>query len=181
MNKELALRIRENKGRQVLKTLLPRLQQMLNYTTIECLKLSDTDRLIDLHKKGYQRSVEHAPETFRIVLSQKDLGKLPLFLECVKAGLEKQQIYLLLKQSEFCGVFVIPLGLTLDHFEGIIQQDGDSVSVLTQDEKQGFLLDWNAGDTEETYDISFWGPNWSIQANKCADLFGKATSNWNSS
>lgn len=168
MSELLSLKVRENKGRLALQSLLPRFSRMLEAGAIEVLPLPATDKISAIHRSGYQRTVGLTPDTFRVFYNDSQAAELHKFLVCFLSRIEDQSVYCLLKQSEYCGAFVVPLSSVLTHFRGVIEEDGDSMNLLAKDEMNGMMLDWNDGDTEVAYELALWGAEWGRRAQDCA-------------
>ena len=64
------------------------------------------------------------------------------------------------KASEDCGPVSMTAGHVLSACEAIRAFDGDAVSMLSEDHKQGFIFDENRDELFETFEVSVWGSVW---------------------
>jgi hypothetical protein len=58
----------------------------------------------------------------------------------------------------------------LSHAASIISLDGDSLSALSLNGKEGLLIDHNADDPVHRYEVTIWGERWPIVAVACEAL-----------
>ena len=64
-------------------------------------------------------------------------------------------------------VVEISASILLTKAESVIHLDGDSLAVLSHDGKDGILIDYNADDEEQVYELSVWGERWPITIMAC--------------
>jgi hypothetical protein len=158
---------RENKGHQMRPAFLGSLTQALNSPVdvgaLQSLRL--TDELASVAKRSYLASRQGKGLSMRQAFraNERDLA-----LSAAKAmadELQGEPASLLTKQSQFCrAVSLEAADQALKRCEELLELDGDTVLLVSRDRQDGFMLDYNADDPIETYEVAVWGDRWSVAA-----------------
>ena len=77
-----------------------------------------------------------------------------------------------MKRSEFCGAVLIDGMVLLNRAEEALHLDRDSVSVISQNQLEGLLLDFNPDEPEYVYEVTVWGDRWPFFIQDCGGLTG---------
>jgi hypothetical protein len=88
--------------------------------------------------------------------------------ERLAAELPTEAAYLMTKMSDYCGAVSLPLSTLLRHAGAIIRLDGDSLSVISLDHKEGLLIDYNRDDEDQNYEVTIWGNRWPTAVLSCS-------------
>ncbi len=87
--------------------------------------------------------------------------------DCILKRSYTESAFLLTKNSHFCGAVKTNILTVLGHAASIIRLDGDSVCLVSEDRKQGLLVDQNIDDPEQTYELTVWGHRWASAVSYC--------------
>jgi hypothetical protein len=129
--------------------------------------LLETDALWETFRAGYQNVVREAIVGYRRFFSPSEKGSVLRLADCLAERVPSEQSIFLTKQSEYCGAVHLRLSVLLRHVMSIIQLDGDSLSALSIDHKEGILIDHNPDDPEQVYEIAVWGDRWPVLGRAC--------------
>ena len=128
--------------------------------------LPERDLLLDQFRAGYKQAKDLGTLTFSKTYSAEKRDDVLSAASCLADQLN-ENIFLLTKQSEFCGAVNLPGANLLRHCAAIITLDGDAVMILSQDHSQGLLLDFAADDPQSCYELTVWGDRWSLAMLNC--------------
>jgi hypothetical protein len=131
------------------------------------LPLAQTDLIRSSISNGYGSVLHHREPSFRRFFSQRETEQLSSFLACCANTLKQQDAILHTKNSEFCGAISHAADVFVNRFQEVIQLDGDSLSVLSKDGTQGLVVDFNADELMEHYEVVVWGDRWPIMILSC--------------
>jgi hypothetical protein len=131
------------------------------------IDLPETDLLAESYLNGYQSAIKPGACSYRKFFSRKDAGLVFGMLERMAAQLGTEPAFLITKQSEDCGAVRWLVASLLRNAAAIIRLDGDSLSALSLSGTEGVLIDYNADDQTETYEVAIWGERWPIIALAC--------------
>ena len=116
---------------------------------------------------GYQTAIRPGEVCYRRFFQPLEQNLVLGLADCLAEKLSNERGFFITKLSEDCGAVSLGLGALLSHAALIIRLDGDSLSVLSEDRKQGILIDQNTGDPEQAYEVVVWGDRWSLLALAC--------------
>ncbi len=156
---QIQLLSRANRGRLQITSFLSSLSDALG-EPVEAgalASLPETDSLLAKFREGYQGAATNGYRRFFLhnerLLAYRMAG-------CLGKKLPDERAFFLAKLSEVCGAVSVSASTLLERAEPIIQFDGDSVCALSSDHEQGFLIDHNRDNPDQTFEISVWGERW---------------------
>jgi len=106
---------------------------------------------------GYKSVDDSKAITFRRFFRPTEHATVFQFTTCLSEQLSDNRCLLITKLgTDDIAVKGSPKGF-LEHAESVIALDGDSLSLLSADLKEGILVDHNIGDPEREYEIAVLG------------------------
>jgi len=125
------------------------------------------DALRDIFRTGYKSVGDSKAISFRRFFRPAEQAVVFQFTTCLSEQLSDDVCLFITKLgSDDIAVRSNPKGL-LAYAESVIALDGDSLSLLSADLKEGILVDHNIGDPEREYEIAVWGDRWPLAAMGC--------------
>lgn len=166
---DLKTAVRQNRRRLATPMFLEKLSSVLGVSIEESAlaSIEESNDILLLIRTGYQTSIRPQVASYRrfFKASQKDL--VFQFADRFSLFIPGETAFFVSKQSRDCGAVRVKLALLLSHVASVISFDGDSLSALSEDRQQGILIDHNADDTEQAYEIAVWGDRWPLLAMNC--------------
>ena len=129
--------------------------------------LQERDLLEAHFRRGYSES-KASGRVFSTTYSLDGRSAVIRTVTCFADWLD-EIVFLLLKESEYCGAVRMHGRDLLRHCAEILVLDGDSVRILSEDHSQGFLLDVTADDPEFYFELTLWGNAWADAMLKCSE------------
>ena len=118
-------------------------------------------------KKGYQEAKKANAISFskdyRVERKDQVLRTMTSF-----ADRFSEKVFLLTKDSEFCGAVELDSSTVFHHCAELLTLDGDSLMVCSKDREQGLLLDLTRDDNESCYELTVWGSKWPVLTLGCS-------------
>lgn len=155
-----------NRGKRAAPTFLASLSEALgapiSYAALE--SLIETDRLLASFRQGYQTAVSDNAVAYRRFFAAGQTQRVLQMAERLAVELSTETAYFLTKMSDCCGAVRLPISILLRHAGPIIRLDGDSLSVISLDCKEGLVIDYNRDDEDQNYEVTVWGDRWVIAA-----------------
>jgi hypothetical protein len=167
MNPKLSLLVRENRGGKLFLTAGPTLEKLLSDKILSRLSLSETDRLLGLHKAAYKAALSGGPKSVRRFLSTGEAEKVNIFMRCFQMAVDETSVYYTPKQSEFIGALEVHFSTLPSVVKDLLEFDGDSLQLTGKDETNGLLIDWNKGEQIDHFELVVWGERWFEAAEAC--------------
>lgn len=161
--------VRMNQGRRSAPTFLAALTEALG-EAVPCealVSLSETDRILESFRQGYQDAVSEGTVAYRRFFGVGREQRVFRMAERLAVELPPEDVYFMTKMSESCGAVRLPISILLRHAGPMVHLDGDSLSVISLDCKEGLLLDHNTDDEDQNYEVTIWGGRWPIAALSC--------------
>jgi hypothetical protein len=160
---------RMNRGRTAIPSFLSRLSEAVGEPVgaDSLVPLPETDVLMDSLRRGYQLCAKDNTVGYRKFFSPQETRLVFQIANCLAQQVPKEIAFLVTKLSEYCGAVRLPLRILLSHSESIIHLDGDSLSALSMDQAEGIIIDLNADDLEQRYEVALWGNRWPLIALAC--------------
>ena len=131
------------------------------------VSLHETDTLLATFRQGYRAATDPRAVCYRKFFPQNEEGLVFRLASCMAERLSNEHGFFLTKLSEDCGAVDVSVSKLLKHAASVIRFDGDSVSALSTDRKEGILIDRNPDDPEQTYEVTVWGGRWPLLALEC--------------
>jgi hypothetical protein len=159
-----------NRGRRSTPTFLATLTEALGEAIPHeaFVSLTETDRILESFRQGYQAAVSEGVVAYRKFFAGGQAQHVFRMAERLAAELPTEAAYLMTKMSDYCGAVSLPLSTLLRHAGAIIRLDGDSLSVISLDHKEGLLIDYNRDDEDQNYEVTIWGNRWPIAVLSCS-------------
>lgn len=154
---KLEFLIRENKKKKEIGSCKNQLTNILNIQIKEddFLSLEQTDLLTSKFYDSYKISDKLCNK----YLSSESRGLDEIIKDLCLKFYDKNG-YLITKQTETCGLINVPIEKVLQNYKQIIELDGDSLCLLTEDENEGIYLDYYEENTVHKtswyYEVCFW-------------------------
>lgn len=166
---KIQLLTRTNRARAVAPAILASLSEALSETVTAdmLIPLPESDALLEVFRGFYQSAANSAPFTYRRCFARPEAGLVFGFASCLAHRMAGERGFLLTKPTQDCGAVSLDVATLLRRTEAIIRFDGDSLSVVSSDRTQGFLIDHNADDDQQAYEVAVWGHQWSRLALEC--------------
>lgn len=158
MNKKLNLLIRKNQQRRMKPMIKDSIESLLGVKLEpeDFIELEESDIIVDLFYESFQKKGKRSTLLFR----EKDKDKLDLIIKETARRFANERGYLIFTQAEVYGLIKINMGISLLHWEKMIDFDKDSLSLLTLDKSNAIHIDYFEdcfdGDTSFFYEISEW-------------------------
>ncbi len=155
MNK-LNLLIRQNKKKIEIENCKHALGEIMDIQLQEndFLSLEQTDLLTSKFYLSYKTSDKLCNKYL-----STDLKKLEEVIKDLCLRFNKNA-YLIIKQTETCGLIKISATKALERYKQFIKLDGDSLCLLMEDESEGIYLDYFEDTTEQKsrwfYEVCLW-------------------------
>ena len=157
MNARLELLSRKNKGKILLKEHLSTISSILGRKICEddflALEQSDEIRMIFFNK--FRSLKKGDPGFLQLTFASHDFDQDVLF-DNYLSDFKDTKCYWITNYSEYYGVLPINFFEIKGKILDIIEFDGDSMNLLTQDLKKGILLDYFEEQGETFYELSKW-------------------------
>ncbi len=160
---------RMNRGRAAAPSLLATLSETLG-EVVEAdalVPLLSTDRLMEMFRSGYRNALENSATSYRRFFLPDEKSLVLGLADCLADRLPTEKGFFLTKLSEDCGAIEVGIAALLRHAASVIRLDGNSLSVLSSDHTQGLLIDYNADEPKEAYEVAIWGERWPLIALGC--------------
>lgn len=159
---------RAARGKVILPTFLASLSVATESEMSESMltDLPGRDQLLAHFREGYASSKASGAVKFS---KTYEAGKRDTLFKVISCFAERvdEPVFLLTRDSEFCGAVRLHGGQLLRHCEAVLGIDGDAVMVLSEDHKQGVLLDYAPDDPESCYELTVWGAIWPLSILNC--------------
>ena len=170
-SEKIQLLTRLNRGQKALPSFLAELSKAVgeHITADALVTLPETDSLLETLRSGYQGSNSADQVIYQRYFRLSQRTKFFELGDCIGKRLSGEPVYLLTKLSDICGAVRMNLQTVLGHAASLIRLDGDSVCVVSEDRKQGLMMDHNIDDPEQTYELAVWGRRWSEAVSVCED------------
>ncbi len=161
---------RRNRGRATSASFLARLTAALGESIGQetLMSLEETDALLESFRKGYSKSLERDAVSYNKKFSLRQRECLFGEVECLGKQLTKDTGMLITKESMDAGAVRLNMSLLLKRASAIIRLDGDSLSVISTDKRQGVMIDFNPDSAEQAYEFAVWGDRWPLFALACS-------------
>jgi hypothetical protein len=155
---------RESRGRFARPAFLDGLSRILNRTVDpkELVSLPETDRILGAYRKGYEATVRDSALAYRSHFSIEQIGRVLQLAGFLAKRLSGERVFLLTKQSEYCGAIQLNAEGVLKRTQEVIAFDGDSLCILSMDHQNGLLIDYNPDDRDWNYEVAVWGDRWAL-------------------
>ncbi len=158
----LKLLIRKNQGKKELKNYIEKLSDILKIS-ISVQDFSSLEKSDELSAQYYLDFKKKEKKIDKIVKVQ-DLMIVPEMIKKELSTIESlnDKTYLISKQSEICGVVVVPLESCLkkENIKSLIELDGDNLCLITIDKKVGIYIDYYSeykiGIETFYYQVTLW-------------------------
>lgn len=127
------------------------LSKILEMNVVEnnFLDIEQTDFLSKKFYDSYKRSKDKICEKY----ASSECQSLEKIIKSISLKFSNKMGYLIIKQTEECGLLKVSVESLLKKYREIIEFDGDSICILTDNEKEGIYIDY----FEENNEIrSFW-------------------------
>jgi hypothetical protein len=159
---------RENRGKAARPVFLNGLSSALGETigADALASLPETDALREKFREAYTSAVRGNAIRFRRFFKREERTAVFRMIDCFADKITDDEILFLTKESEICGAVLMTGGM-LKHAEGLLDFDGDSVSILSNSHGQGFLIDFNPDEPIDVYEVTAWGDSWSLMMESC--------------
>ena len=166
---DLKTAVRRNRRRLATPMFLEKLSSVLGVSIEESAlaSIEETDELSSLIRTGYQTSISPEAASYRRFFREPQRDVVFRFADRLSLVIPDETAFFVPKQSHDCGAVRVKLALLLSHVASVISFDGDSLPALSEDRQQGLLIDQNAGDKEQAYEIAVWGDRWPLLAINC--------------
>ena len=166
---KIQLLSRINRGRAAAPSFLAGLSEALGESVDETALLppSDTDAIMESFRVGYQTAIRPGEVSYRRFFRPVERSLVLRLADCLAEKLPSERVFFVTKLSKDCGAVSLRLSALLNHTASIIRLDGDSLSALSEDRKQGILIDQNPDEPEQTYEVVVWGDRWPLLALAC--------------
>jgi hypothetical protein len=166
---KIQLLTRTNRGRVAAPSFLATLSEALGEPIGQnaLTTLPQSDALMELFRNGYQAVVKEGGLSYRRFFLRGEQALVLRLANCLADRLPTERVFFLTKQSKTCGAVSISASSLLRNVESIIRFDGDSLSAVSMDGTQGLLIDHNADDDEQSYEVAVWGDRWPLLALSC--------------
>jgi len=166
---DLKTAVRRNRRRLATPMFLEKLSSVLGVSIEESAlaSIDETDELSTLIRTGYQTSISPEAASYRRFFTEPQRDLVFRFADRFSLFVPDEMAFFVPKQSYDCGAVRLKLAFLLGHVASVIRFDGDFLSALSEDRQQGILIDHNAGDTEQAYEIAVWGDRWPLLAMNC--------------
>lgn len=128
---------------------------------------TDTDEIMASLRVGYQAAIRPDEISYRRFFRSSERNLVLRLADCLSGSLLGEDVFFATKLSEDCVAVRLSLSVLLSHAASILRLDGDSLSALSEDRKQGVLIDQNPDDTEQAYEVVLWGDRWPLLALAC--------------
>ena len=160
---------RINRGRTSMPAFLNALSEALGEPVdgTALLPLSETDEITELIRGGYQRAIKPGEASYRRFFPSTERHLVLHIADCLGRKLANEPVFFVTKLSRDCGAVRLRISGLLGHTGLIISLDGDSLSALSEDRRQGILIDQNLDDVEQAYEVVVWGDRWPLVALTC--------------
>ena len=132
------------------------------------LMAPESDTVQQIFRTGYQTAIRFVEgHCYRRLLSTTQQAQFFTFADCLAQKHLGECVLFITKIGRDRIVLKVGASLLLKHVASIIKFDGDSLAALSEDHRQGVLIDHNPDDTEQFYDVTIWGESWSQLAQAC--------------
>ena len=128
--------------------------------------LPESDALMREFRNGYQAVTSSAQAIYQKFFLLGEETSVFKLADCM-AELLAEDVYLLTKWTEECGAVKLSSAGLLRRAKSVIKLDRDSLSLISLDQVEGLLIDYNPDDQQQTYEISVWGKRWPTYAFEC--------------
>lgn len=172
--KRIQLLAQKNRGKLEIPGFVANLSGILGEEISESnlLSLEDTEMVLDSFRSGYQSAIRMDDVSYRRFFRSDESEQVFRFAECLSRRLPCESVSFVTKLSKNCGAVKTQLTVVLTRAAPLIQFDGDSLAVLSENQKQGILIDYNSDDPEEMYEVVVWGDKWTAEAYICEQYTG---------
>lgn len=157
---KIELLSRRNRSRAAAPGFLARLSETLG-ETIEASALVPVVE-VDAFRAGYQRAISQDTLIYRRTFPPDKRSTVFSIVDRFAESLPTEEVFLLSRLGNDRGAVKLDISLLLRHAASVIKFDGDSLSALSKDLNQGVLIDHNADDPHEAYEIVVWGERWPL-------------------
>jgi hypothetical protein len=122
----------------------------------------DTDLLMEAFWSNYQKAVKAEALNYRRFFHPDERGLVLRLADSLASRLPKENVFFLTKMRNDRQAVDVNFSALLKHTASIIRFDGDSLTALSKDHKQGVLIDHNPDDQEQAYEVTVWGDCWPL-------------------
>lgn len=164
---------RKNYGRRQKLEFLTNLSFALSQKLVDddLISLEETDYLHDSYVAAFRLSVEGQISAYQQTWLSREKDALELKLNCFKYNVTNNEVILFSRGYDYCGALKVNLYAALEHVFELLFIDEDSVSLLDEGKKNGFILDVHEDHSEEEsneiYELVIWGDDWVKAIRKC--------------
>lgn len=143
--------IRQNRREKEIGNCIKQLSKLLNVEVEkdDFLYIEETDLLTDKFYNSFKSS-EHK---LGMKCLSSEVEKLEEYIENIRIKFTDRGGYLITKQTEECGLLKVSIEKVLEKYKEVIKLDGDSLCILTTDEREGIYIDYFE---ENNNDFSLW-------------------------
>ena len=166
---------RANRGRAAAPAFLADISEALGESVdaTALVPLAETDEIMNSLRVGYQTAIRPGEVSYRRFFRSDERNLVLRMSDCLACSLSSETGFLVTKLSKDCGAVRSSIALLLNHTASIIRLDGDSLSALSEDHKQGLMIDQNSDDDEQAYEVVLWGDRWPLLALACDQNHGR--------
>jgi hypothetical protein len=132
---------------------------------IDTNRLVDTsgvDELMIASQRGYAGITKRDELGYRRFFRPNERARVLHLAGCLADRLGIEEVFFLTKFEEDLRAVKLCGSELFKRANAIIDFDGDSLSVLSEDRSQGILIDYNPDDYEQAYEIAIWGDRWKM-------------------
>lgn len=171
-NRRAKIRIlsRVNRRNTVIRSVLNDLSDILGREIVADAVASaeDSDSLLETFKEGYRAAKEVSSISYRRFFTFDRRRQVFQLATCLAERFnEGEKATFLTKLGDDIGGIKVEISPLLKQTERVLEFDRDSITVLSNDKKQGILIDYNRDDPTQTYEITVWGDQWPVQVLAC--------------
>jgi hypothetical protein len=128
---------------------------------------SEADSALELFQAGYKIAVDSDATSYRKFFRMDEQRAVLRFAKCLSQRIDGERGLFLTKINGGTVVIALNIAALLKNAALIIALDGDSISALSKDCKEGILIDHNEGETDEAFEVAVWGLRWPLLALAC--------------
>ena len=158
---------RINRANAAAPALLGQLSEVLGEPVQPSALLPVLDAVQDAFRTGYQTAIKGGALAYRRMLPCSERSTVFRIVDCFASSLPAEEVFFLCRVAEDRGVVSLNLSVLLRHAASLIRFDGDFLSAMSKNLRQGVLIDHNPDDQEEAYEIIVWGELWPLLVLAC--------------
>ena len=161
--------VQENRGRAARPEFIQRLSILLRreFDDSSFADYETTEELRRLIGEGYESGKDPREPGFARYFSSAEEGYVFSLVACLGTKINGAPAFALFRESELCGAVAMEATEALGSIRSLIDVDGDGVSVITADRRDGLILDFNPDDEATCYELVIWGESWPILLLPC--------------